>query len=607
MLVALAAATVVIARNYYYFLANPRPLWNALVHDRNGHYDFAVRMALALRGCQPFKFLSILVGQSKVWPPVHGLLTALVIAPGGPDYRLAVIPSLVGWWMTAVFAFLTARRISVAGGSAAGLIAAALVLASPAYRDYSTDIMLESLGAGLTMMAVYMYAVAVQEASVRAWRNLAIVLTVLFFEKYNYWMLTAIALGAAEILRHPRHCLKTARSVPGRINRQVLDAEMSHPLNLIVIAMLLLMAAFWIRGPQSLKLGPYRISVYPPRDLLTAAYAALMLRVARSAPAGGWRKLFSPSRVKSPRSELILWHVLPIAASFLLPARLWMFLWYVGPLNHAAEVPVRGMRWATAYYAGAAAYEYHPAAWIAWVVAGALILALAGWRNWRPGGIAVVLLAIIGIAAVVLHPNQQSRFMFSWFAAVWVAAASAIMSAIYSRRLAIEPGIRDPITWTVAIIAFVILVDYAAAPRPIPPPLSDLDLSDAYLPALGRFRRVVFLSDMPIGSFVDWTFMERYPRPHAIVWPLKGGDFSPQEGARWFADLAAASTNEDAIIFIDVPPGSPDYIPISDYSRWEILSETMRANPGLHLSRTWEVPRNKVKITLWTRASELKK
>ena len=237
------------------------------------------------------------------------------------------------------------------------------------------------------------------------------------------------------------------------------------------------------------------------------------------------------------------------------------------------------------------------------VVAGALIIALAGCRNWRPGGIAVVLLAIIGGAVVILHPNQQSRFMFSWFAAVWVAAASALMSAIYSRRLAITPGIRAAIAWTVAIVAFVILMDYASAPRPIPPPLSDLDLSDAYLPALGRFRRVVFLSNMPIGSFVNWTFMERYPRrPDAIVWPLKGDDFSPQEGARWFAELAAASTAEDAIIFIDVPPGSPDYMPLSDYSRWAMLSAAMRSDPHLRISKTWEVPRNNVKITLWTPA-----
>lgn len=607
MLVALATATVVVARSYYDFLANPRPLWNGLVHDRNGHYDFAVRMALALRGYQPVKFLSILVGQSNVWPPLHGLLTALLIAPGGPDYRLAVIPSVLGWWITTVFAFLTARRISVAGGSAAGLIAAALVLASPVYRDYSTDIMLESLGAGLTMMALYMYVLAVQEASMRAWRGLSIVLTLLFFEKYNYWMLTAMALGAAEIFRHPRQCLKSARALSDRVNRQVVYAEMSNPFNLIAIAILVLMAAVWICRLQPVKLGPYRISLYPPQNLLTAAYATLALRVALSVPAARWRELFSPSRLQVPSRELILWHVLPIAVSFLIPRRLWMFLWYLGPFNYAAGVPIHGMLWAAFYYAGAAVHEYHPTAWIGWVVAGAFMLALAGCRNWRPGGIAVILLVVIGSALVVLHPNQQSRFLFSWFGAVWLAAASAMMSTIYSRRLPIGPGIRDPITWTVAIIAFVILVDYAAAPRTIPPPLSDLDLSDAYLPALGRFRRVVFLSDMPIGSFVDWTFLERYPQAHAIVWPLNGGDFSADEGARWFANLAAMSTNEDAIVLIDVPPESPDYTPISDYPRWAMLSRTMRANPSLHLSRTWNVLRNKVKITLWTPANRLRK
>ena len=607
ILVALAAATVVIARNYYYFLANPRPLWNALVHDRNGHYEFAVSLTLALRGLQPVSFLSIGLSQSKVWPPVHGLLTALLMAPGGPDYRLAVIPSLIGWWMTAAFAFLTAKRISPAGGNAAGLIAAGLVLASPTYRDYGSDIMLESLGAGLTMMALYMYVVAVQEASARAWRNLAIVLTVLFFEKYNYWMLTALALGAAQILRHLGYCRKTARAVAGQVNRQMLVGELSNPLNLIAIAMLVLTAAAWIRGPHPLKLGQYSISVYPPRDLLTAAYAALALRLARSAPAGWWRKLFSFSHVQSPRSELVLWHVLPIGVSLLLPGRLWMFLWYVGPFNYSPTVQVHGMRWTTAYYAGAAMYEYHPAAWIAWVVASALIIALAGCRNWRPGGIAVILLVVIGVAAVILHPNQQSRFMFSWFAAVWVAAASAMMSGIYSRRLAIPPGIRAPIASTVAIVTFVILMDYAVAPRPIPPPLSDLDLSDAYLPALGRFKQVVFLSNLPIGSFVNWTFMERYLRPDAVVWPLKGSDFSPQEGARWVSDLAAASSAKDAIVFIDVPPGSPDYMPLSDYSQWATLFAAMRANPRLHLSRTWEVLRNNVKITLWTRAMVLKK
>jgi len=603
MLVVLAAAAVVIVRDFLCFIANPRPLWRGMVHDRNSHYEFALKLALALRGLQPIRFVSIALGQSKVWPPVHGFLTALLIAPLGPDYRVAVIPSLLGWGMTAAFAFLVAKRISPAGARAAATISAALVLASPAYRDYGTDIMLESLGAGLTMMVLYFYAVARQEESVRSWRNLSIALTILFFEKYNFWLLAVLALGAAEILRWctatPAPIRKAARAFSGKVNRDAVIRELGHPLNLLAAAMLLLMGAIWVRGPRPVQVGPWNISVYPPRDVLTAAYAALALRVMLAAPRGWWRRFRASSRA---RSQLMLWHVLPVAVSFLLPGRLWMFLWYVGPLNHASTVPVFGLRWALNYYTHAAVYEYHPASWIAWMVGAAFLAAVVSCRNWLPGGTAVVALAIIGGAAVLVHPNQQNRYLFSWFAAVWVAAATAVVATIYSCRLPVPFRIRDPIAGTVAGVAFVTLMIYAWKPPAIRPGLSDLDLSDAYLPTLKPFRQVTFLSNMPIGSFVTWTYLERYRRAGAAVWPLKGSDFSPTMGAQSFTELAVEGTRGEAVIFVDVPAGSPDYMPLSDYSGWKKLCDAVRSDPRLHVSRVWEIASHDVKITMWTRA-----
>jgi hypothetical protein len=61
----------------------------------------------------------------------------------------------------------------------------------------------------------------------------------------------------------------------------------------------------------------------------------------------------------------------------------------------------------------------------------------------------------------------------------------------------------------------------------------------------------------------------------------------------------------DAIVFVDVPPGSPDYMPLSDYSRWLKLPESMRTDPRLRVAATWQVPRNNVTITLWTAAAAL--
>jgi hypothetical protein len=602
ILVVLAVTAAIVFHHYIDFLRNPRPLWNSLVHDRNGHYHFALLMALALRRGELLRFIGMAIGQSKIWPPVHGVLTALVITPWGPDYRVAVLTSLLGWGMAAVFAFLIAAKISTHADNAAGVVAAALVLASPAYRDYSTDIMLESLGAGLTMMALYLYVAARQEPSRRAWRRFSIALTILFFEKYNYWALVAIALGAVEILRSPGFYFDRLRVIAGKLDRKAVAREFTRPLIPITVLMLVLMAVIWTRGPRPVMVGRFRITVYPPRDELTAAFAALALRALMAAPLGWWRKL----RLSACGwAQLTVWHVMPIAVSFLLPGRLWMFLWYLGPFNHFDIVPAHGIAWAIAYYGRAAVFAYHCAPWIACIVAAAFLVSLVQCRNWRPGGSAIVLFAAISAVTVIVHPNQQDRFIFSWFAAVWVASAVAMVSVIYQAQPILPAGVCNLIAGGVAAGALVILISYAARPWTFGSLRSDLDISDTYLPALKPFKHVVFLSNMPLGAFVQWTFLEHYPHLERIEWPLKGGDFTPAMAAQSFANLAASGTAGDAIIFIEVPPQSPDYMALSDDAPWARLYEQERADRRL-LSRTWQVPGHGVRVTLWTRARNKK-
>ena len=78
-------------------------------------------------------------------------------------------------------------------GIAGGLVALVLAALSPAGRFYATDMMLEALGAGLTMLALAFHTAAVEDRDC-IWksRGLAITLTLLFFEKYNYWILAVV-------------------------------------------------------------------------------------------------------------------------------------------------------------------------------------------------------------------------------------------------------------------------------------------------------------------------------------------------------------------------------------------------------------------------------
>ena len=70
--VVLAVATVFAASMLAEYAANPEQLWREVNHDRNGHFNFGLDVALALKSLDPIDFLKQIVG-ARVWPPVHGL------------------------------------------------------------------------------------------------------------------------------------------------------------------------------------------------------------------------------------------------------------------------------------------------------------------------------------------------------------------------------------------------------------------------------------------------------------------------------------------------------------------------------------------------------
>jgi hypothetical protein len=105
-LIAIAFATSMLAD----YASNPGALWHGVHHDRNGHFDFGLNLALALRSLDLIEFVKGLL-RATVWPPFHGLALASVLLFGGIDVRLAILPSLMGWCCTIVLTWLIARRL----------------------------------------------------------------------------------------------------------------------------------------------------------------------------------------------------------------------------------------------------------------------------------------------------------------------------------------------------------------------------------------------------------------------------------------------------------------------------------------------------------------
>jgi hypothetical protein len=549
----LVAALVVAGVAYAQFLQAPEFLWDSCTHDRNSHYRLGQRLALSLRqGDLVAAFRQ--VHAARVWPPLHSILLGAVLTVGGIDYRLAVLPSLAAWVASCVLIFLTARRLVPRLGNLAGAAAALFFLASPAHRAFATDIMLESLGACLTLAGLYCYVLAIQEPSAGAGRGLGLALTGLFLTKYNYWTLLAAGLLLAALAAHRQPLRDTLVAAWGRLapGRWLRD-QLKHPLTYLLVPSALLtlavLAAVLIaKQPIVLQFGGREIELRTTQNLAYVTYVLLVLRLLP-----WWRRVAHPwvLGLAAPARQVVLWHGYALALWFLWPQKLGYFLWYLTYGSHGRAADASPWAGNAAYYWACLVEDYHgslAALLAALVLAG---LAVLLWRRLRPGAAGVLLFLAVAALLTNYHSANRSRFLHPWLATTWVAAGAGlacVAGSASSRRARLALGAGG-----LASLAALLgpgLVEHGHAPEggPCPERPTLLALADCYLPRVADARRPTLLSNGPLHAFFEWTFAERYGRRPADV--NLGWTKDPADRAAFDAWLR--ETASDELVLVEV-------------------------------------------------------
>lgn len=586
---------------YALFLEHPRNLWGYGPHDRNYHYLTGLNFGLGLRQLDVAHVLQT-IDKQRTWGLLHGLLLGMILAVTGPDFRVGVLPSLAGWVGTALFAFLAARRMCPRGGNVAGFVAALFVLTSPGHQAFATEIMLESLGACLSLAVLHRYLVAVQEPSRRSWSLLGLALSLLFFLKTNYWLLTVFGLGLAEIVRRPGFYLFWLKEAWHAVAwRSWLGRQLRHPLTYVLGALLALIAWIMVQDSPSVSILGREVSLSTPHNVLHLAYAVLFFRVFIWWRRAGRSWFDGMGREFLP---LAYWHAAPVAVYFLLPKRLGYFLWFISPAN-APKDAAMSLTQGLAHYHAWIVSDYHVAPWMFMVALGLAGIGLLACRAFRPGSVAVICFLLIALFLTAKHPSHMSRYVHSWLAAGWVLAGAGLASLIYGRATALVPRVRPWLAGAaVAGLACLTLpqmldAHHVAHGGPNPDFASSLVLSDCYLPHLKDSRRTLILSNAAINFFCQWTYLEKYGNLHGADVDIKNfgqdADRIRQLFTQWLD-----KHDYDSIVFIDVPPDSYFYEKPSPAAYGQVPGLLRESNRYVE-ARRWEFAEYGCAVTLWTR------
>jgi hypothetical protein len=603
--IVVAVASIFAAAMLVDYAGNPAQLWHGLSDDRNTHFGAGLNIVFALRSFDVPRVVQLLA-QARIWPPVADILLALILIFGGIDVRLAILPSLIGWICTIIITFLIARRLFTdrLSGNIAGSIAIVFALASPAFRLISADVMLEGPGAGLTAFCLYAYVLAHDKTGRDNWWGvLAIGLTVLFFEKYNYWLMTAVSLAIAYFsedfwARWIRVCTHLAH-----VSRERVRAIVGDPFIIVAGSLILLDIAIYNGHLTDINSLGFHVNVRDTwKDVETLIWAILFVRATLL-----WREYRKPfdTALGLAGRRLFYWHLCPIAISFLIPKRLSDFIWYVAFNSHGEPYdPLAAVssQW-RAFSQG-----FHVAPWAAILALALAFVAAIRLGRLAPSARAVLILAGLSALAVIVYPQQQWRFQASWLFSVWILAGAG--GAIALSSLTARLGTFAQGAVAAAAIATLAVAEsrygwsdvaYAAAARPHPGEPSDLDLARAYLPYIHGAEKVGFLTTLPVSNFYGWTIQEncqcagRTYTPE--LEPLRSREQYRADTAEWLLH-----TPVERVVVIDTASYQPQ-----DFGKtYDTLSgqiDAIKHDPKFERIATVPVPTWDATITIWRRRS----
>jgi hypothetical protein len=522
------------------------PLWDEAKYGLDG-----VRLAAAVAELDLARWVAIVYGLD-VWPPLFPVVESIAFLAGGPSVAVArglIAPLFLG---AVAAAFWAGREIAPASPAVA-VAAAALVLTSPFVQLFAAHAMLEVPGALLLLVALAAYARSLRHPAAvsrsRALVAAGLLATALFFTKYNYAVLWIVPL----LVNEAWTACGGARAVVARALERARAIDWRRPWTAFVALYALGLVAIAVTGGGSVRIGGAELRATSIGNPLYLLILIAGIRAA-STPRRSSARFRQWVRGLAPRRRVLLWTTAaPVAVWLLLPPHLRSFVDFLDNRGSGLAMAPAGLL----YHPRVFIEQYHGSAWVGTLALALALAAIPRMARAAPGVRVVLLGAVTGLAATMIHPYKEPRFFFTVAPLVWLGAAwnAATLAEGIVRRAASRPAAsrgREPgdaatarLAVAAALTAAVLLA--AAAPPALTPGLPDA-FARHTVPASTALLldRVVELARaqpaLVIGTWnqhspmlIEWRFREllsdRAPLPELAI-PTRRREAAADELAR---------------------------------------------------------------------------
>jgi hypothetical protein len=125
-----------------------------------------------------------------------------------------------------------------------------------------------------------------------------------------------------------------------------------------------------------------------------------------------------------------------------------------------------------------------------------------------------------------------------------------------------------------------------------------LRITETYLPALADAENPTILSNVSARFLLAWTYMEEYKRLRFApeLKTFRAYESDPEPAQRWLE-----TTRSDALVLIDIRPGSAFDTPTPENVDLATFHKVLAGQSVWVLDRQWELPEG-VAITLWRKS-----